>query len=945
MRTFLFRIACLVPLLFLLTPSLSAQQDRITSPVDYARTAPIRGHVPAAAQLQYDRGPVDPRFQMPSVTMLLKPSAAQQSGLQQLLAEQQNISSANYHRWLTPEQYADRFGASQNDIAQLSAWIASQGLTVSRVARSRNWIVLRGTAGQIEKALHTEIHSYNVRGESHFANATDPSVPAAFSGIVRSFFGLHDFRLKPRLVKRKEGPGENAGFGTHRLAPDDFATLYDITPLYQGSPAIDGTGQKLVVAGQTNIDITNIQTFRSTYNLPAPDAQHFQAILVSGETDPGIVPGDVDEADLDIEWSGAVARNAQIVFVYSGDVITSVFDAIDNNRGNVVSMSYGACEQMDLVDLPSYQAEAQKANSMGMTWVVSSGDSGAADCDVGAIAQVGLAVDAPASIPEVTAMGGTEFNEESGTYWNPDGSPIGYIPEKAWNDSILDGALSSGGGGVSVLFAKPYWQTGRGVPADGFRDVPDVSINASADHDGFVVYTSGSFATYGGTSMGAPTMAGIVTLLNQYLVTNNLQTQPGVGNINPELYRLAAVPGIFHDVTLGSNIVKCVKNTPNCTTGSYGYSAGVAYDQATGLGSPDVANLVRQWSTNAATSSAVVPSIDQNPVFQQAPDQNGNQWAFTITLTEEAGVATTLTEFTINGTAYPVQATFGTITIPADGSISSQNLGLATLSPLPSKVVFGFKGTDTAGQKQSWSQTLSIPFDGPQVSLSINTNGCTNAASGKFSYAPGMLLSIYGQALANFIQFAGAIPLPDFLAGFGASVGSVQAPLLYVSPIQVNLQVPYETGTGSADLQALNPYTFSDCSFNVTPAAPGIFQTNGLVSPPFSSAKPGQTTTLFITGAGLVNPSVATGDTPAFGTPLSQLPQPVLPVSVTVGGVLAGSTSAGGPGFEFIGIPPGLVGTVQINYTVPASTSVGVQPVVVTVGGVPSPPVNINVTQ
>ncbi len=624
----------------------------------------------------------------------------------------------------------------------------------------------------------------------------------------------------------------------------------------------------------------------------------------------------------------------------SSDVFTSLQDAVDQVYAPVITMSYGLCEGSDLVDLPSERQTAQQAIAEGISWFNAAGDDGAADCeDLNAlIAQDGLAVDAPASVPEVTAMGGSEFNEGRGSYWSNTNtangaSALSYIPEMVWNDTSLGGGLAAGGGGVSLFFPKPVWQTGPGVPNNNFRNVPDLSIASSPDHDGYFVYTGGSMQIYGGTSIAAPTMAGIVTLLNEYLVSSGAQKQAGLGNINPTLYRLAQnSPGVFHDIAVGNNAVPCVVGSPNCTTGSFGFNAVKKYDQASGLGSPDAYNFVHAWTSQAPTASAVVPSIDQAPVFEMPSDGTGDRWTYQITLTEEAGVATTVTGFTINGVSYSVATVFGTAQLLADGSLTSTGLGFATLT-VPTNVVFGFSGVDANGKQ--WSQTLSAAFDGPQEQLIVG--GASNAASGQQSYAPGMLLSVYGTALGDFAQSAGTIPLPQYLAGFEASVNSVTAPLYYVGPGQVNIQIPYETQPGNTTLTVGNPYVNVNYQLKIVPAAPGIFMTNGFTAAPFSSAAPGQITTLFITGEGQVSPSLADGTTPAAGTPLTRLPKPKLPVILTVGGQAAT--------LDFIGIPNGLVGVTQINYEVPANTPLGVQPVVVTVGGVASQAANLTVTK
>ena len=217
--------------------------------------------------------------------------------------------------------------------------------------------------------------------------------------------------------------------------------------------------------------------------------------------------------------------------------MTSVQYAIDQNLAPVVSVSYGSCE----LETPSSESSAfvqwaQQANAQGITWFAASGDDGAADCDDSQ--NPGLAVDLPGSVPEVTSVGATEFVEGTGTFWsvtnNANGaSALSYIPETTWNDSAEDQEPSASGGGASILFSKPAWQTGPGVPSDNARHVPDIALNGSDDHDPYMVYTSGSLQLYGGTSLPTPSFAGLTALLNQKLGS------AGVGNINPKLYSLA----------------------------------------------------------------------------------------------------------------------------------------------------------------------------------------------------------------------------------------------------------------------------------------------------------------------------------------------------------------------------------------------------------------------
>jgi len=308
----------------------------------------------------------------------------------------------------------------------------------------------------------------------------------------------------------------------------------------------------------------------------------------------------------------------------------------------VISFSFGACEASAPANTLSIVAsDAQKANAEGITWIASSGDAGAAACEdqngTATQATTGLSVNIPASVPEVTGVGGTEFAEGIGVYWGTNnstwGSALGYIPETAWNDSaFLTQGFAASGGGVSVVYSKPWWQNGSGVPSDAQRDVPDVALTASGGHDPYFFVTGGQFAWAGGTSAAAPTFAAMVTLLNQYWGTT------GLGNINLNLYALAqGATGIFHDVTTGSNIVPCEVGSPNCPNGSMGYTAGPNYDQVTGLGSVDAANLVTNWTalpfltiTAVASDTTVSPAGKINVSITVANKGAANAGAFRI---------------------------------------------------------------------------------------------------------------------------------------------------------------------------------------------------------------------------------------------------------------------------------------------------------------------------
>ncbi|MGH9678638.1 MAG: S53 family peptidase, partial [Candidatus Acidiferrales bacterium] len=499
--------------LLLLSGSAAAQtslpQARITAKIDEAQVVPMKGNVHPMARPQNDQGVAAPAMPLNHITMMLRPTVAQQADLDALLAAQQNPTSPQFHQWLTPQQYGDRFGVAPADLAKVTAWLVSQGFAIVDTPASRNAIIFSGTAGQVAVAFHTEIHNYAANGRKFFANSAEPSVPAAIAGLVAGFHGLNNVRLKPRAVPSKPANSVKSQYtssvsGFNYISPGDFATIYDLNPLYSSSPAINGAGEKIAIVGQSNIVLADIAKFRQLSGLPA----NVPNVTFTGTTDPGIQDGDVQESSLDIEWSGAVARGATINFVY-GDPINGggIFDALQHaiSQGNsfaqVISISYGACEAMDSAsDIDFLVALAQQANAQGMTITSSSGDGGATDCDASLAtpnypAQLGLNVDFPGSMPYITAVGGTEFDEGNGAYWKPANgtdvvsSALSYIPEKVWNDTNSQNGLNATGGGASSIFGKPSWQTGTGVPSDGARDVPDVSIDASDGHDPYLVCT------------------------------------------------------------------------------------------------------------------------------------------------------------------------------------------------------------------------------------------------------------------------------------------------------------------------------------------------------------------------------------------------------------------------------------------------------------------------
>jgi len=648
------------------------------------------------AQPRYDQGPVDAAFRLPHIQMMFQQTAAQRADLDRLLAAQRNPASPDYHHWLTPEQYADRFSLSLADLARVTTWLKAAGFTIEYTARGRDWITFSGTAAQVQSAFQASVHRYAVQGETHFAVATEPVIPSDLKPLVATMLGLNDFHPKP-MVK----PANTSGAG-YSLVPADLAAIYDINPLYQ--QGLTGTGEKIAIVGQaagSKSLLADVQQFRDSYGL---GPEHVNTL--SDGTTPASDQGDLMEADLDLEWAGAIAHNATLIYVYGADADNSAFFAIDQDLAPIVSESFGICEAGAQGSAPSqYEAEAKKGNALGITWIAASGDSGAAGCDPGAtVASNGLAVSLPASVPEITAVGGTEFNEGSGNYWNPanganGGSALGYIPEMAWNDTALNGSLAATGGGVSIFYSKPSWQIGPGVPSDGQRDVPDIALAAANDHDPYNIIASGKAAQVGGTSASAPVFAGILALLNQHLKEN------GAGNINATLYGLAlGSPAMFHDVVNNSNIVPCEFGTANCVNGELGYTAGIAYDLTTGLGSVDASNLVTGW--NSTVTEGVAPVIQ----------------SVTNAASYAGGAVSPGEMVVIYGTGLgPAQ--FAGMTVNNSGFVSTQYSGNAVISVQFNGLAAPLVYTSAT------AIAVVVPYEitGPAAQLTVTYHGATSA--------------------------------------------------------------------------------------------------------------------------------------------------------------------------------------------------------------------------
>jgi len=837
LRTFLFAVLSLALCPFgVAQPSgkqqapQATQRPLITQAVDETQLTVLKGNTHPWARPDFDLGTAPATLPMKRMLLVLKRSAEQEAALEKLLDDQQNKSSSSYHQWLTPDDYGKQFGPTDLDLQTISAWLQSHGFQVGST-RGRAVVEFSGSASQVQEAFHTSIHKYLVNGEQHWANASDPQIPTALTSAVAGVASLNNFPRRSMMAsagtfKRDKATGKISavqplytfpmscpednfvqGACFYGLGPYDFGTIYNTLPLWNSG--INGTGQTIAIVGETNINVQDVRDFRTMFGLAANDPQ----IILNGP-DPGL-QADETEADLDVQWSGAIAPNATIDLVVSQSTETtagidlSAVYIVDNNLAGVMSESYGSCElALGTTGNQFYNALWQQAAAEGITVFISAGDNGAAGCDdfnaqPPAPAQYGLQVSGFASTPYNVAVGGTDFNDftNPATYWNEtnnsttQASAKSYIPETTWNDSctnaiftaigysasaeancndsrLIDFVVPLGGsGGASACttpsgsttttcaggYAKPSWQTGTGVPADGKRDIPDVSLFAS---NGFLqsfyivcqsdaTQTSNcnlsspyaSFLGVGGTSASSPAFAAIMALVNQ-------QTDSRQGNANYVLYKLAAKQSasscnsttgpastcVFNDVTSGTNAMPCASYAPNCTISTAGdaygvmtgYNAGTGYDLATGLGSVNANNLVTQWS-----SVTTLPSTTTLSNVSPTTITHGQAVSFSVAVKPQTGSGTPSGEISLVGgpndqafAGFNLAAgaiTGSTETLPGGTySLTAHYDGDGTYSPSDSSPV-----SVTVNKENSQPQVFLVTFDSNGNIVSGNTTTAT----------------------------------------------------------------------------------------------------------------------------------------------------------------------------------------------------------------------------
>ena len=750
-------------------------QDRITATINSNDTSQLEGSGNPVAFSLNKIGALSGGTHLTGITISFKPTAQQKDELDVLVKEQQTPGSPWYHKWLTPQEYAKRFGLSDGDLAKIETWLGSQGFTIERVANGHNSITFSGTISQVNSAFHTEIDYYSIGGSRHFANSGELSIPKALSAVVESVRNLNNFRPKPLVRYRRPQPNfTSSQSGSHYLQPGDVAVIYDINPAYNAG--YTGTGQSIAVVGQSEIDISDIGHFQSAAGLAVKDPT---LVLVPGSGTAQYSSGDEAESDLDLEYAGGIGKGATIYLVYVGNNQNySVFDslqyAVDTRIAPIISMSYGTCEaDLSSTDFSTLESIAEQGASQGQSIIAASGDDGSTSCygDSGLTSaqQEALAVMYPASSAYVTGLGGAEFpsadvSSSNTTYWeSASGTDVvtsakSYIPEQAWNDdptcvqyvSQGNSPLCSGGGGVSSLTSRPSWQSGvAGIPAGSYRLVPDISLNSSPVNGGYLYCTSDSSAwsqgqqascnsgfrdsgtndltVAGGTSFAAPIFAGMLSILNEK------ENSTGQGLINSALYHLAGnsstYTSAFHDITSGGN--QCTAGSQYCSSaGGSEYAAAVGYDEATGLGAIDFNNLLSAWAPGS--SSGLEPTTTSLSPASSTPASGAND-TITITVTSESGSITTTPT--------------GTLTIAVDGATETSSLALSSGS-----ATYTFSSTTAGSHVIVATYSGDSSFAASTGSVTVNVGGSSGSSSpGTFTLSATNVTVTQGQSGASMV--------------------------------------------------------------------------------------------------------------------------------------------------------------------------------------------------
>ncbi len=833
------------------------QPNRILPQPDLSRTTRLSGHLPAWVNPTTDLGPA-PDDTPIRLTLLLSRTPALQAAFDQLLADQQNPASPRYHQWLTPAQIGEQFGPTTDDVAAISTWLSASGLHLDGLSPSRTFVTVTGTTASAAATFAVAFHQFAYNGQPHLSATTEPTIPAALAPVLTSIEGLTDLPLHPMHRAEPAQPRasptslqplySNSTNTLHYTFPGDFNVIYDIVPTTNAG--YSGIGVKVAVIGRSEIansDITELETLAGLPN-KVPNV-----VLIPGSADPGVVTGDTGESTLDVGRVLTTATGAQADLVLAASAAGGLSAALQYNVNTlldpVMTLSYGLCESSaGASNVNFFNTLFSQAAAEGISTFISSGDAAAAGCSSAFTTPTGMETlgmgNYLCASSYVTCVGGTEFNDpNAASYWAPGPtstvpfvSALGYIPEGAWNEPTTTNAngatvyqIAGTGSGPSAYIAKPSFQTGTGVPADGARDIPDVSFTA-AGHDGYFAClassgsgfdcSKGGGVIYSGTSASAPSMAAIAAILDQRL-------GKAQGNINPLLYQLAASnPAAFHDATPASSGVTCTVSTASICNNSVptasslsgglaGYPLQVGYDLVTGLGSLDVTNFINASVTAALSVTSVAVSASPAGVSV------GQSAAFTATVTSAGSATPTGTiQFFSNGASI-------SSAIPLTNGVAT-----STAIAFPTAGTYAITATYSGDLASAGSTSAPINFIVTSLPPTLTVAGATST-----TLTAGQTTTVLSASVTS-ASGTGATPTGSvqfnsngkFLAGPIALTNgkATSAPILFATSGTDAITAVYSGDTSYA------PSTSNAVNVVVNPIATGI-----VVNPPSSSAVAG----------------------------------------------------------------------------------------------------------
>src|SRR5690348_9720166 len=476
---------------------------------------------------QDDRGPVSDELRMEHMFLQLRRTPDKERALQQFINELHNPSSPNFHRWITAQEFGQRFGVARQDLYTITNWLKSNGFQVNLVYPSGMVVDFSGTARQVRQAFHTPIHHVIFKGERHIHNLNEPQIPAGLAGAVVGVVSLND--VKPVTLHKLHKPKQKVkgnftfdSFGaTYAMVPGDLATIYNLNPVFASGNV--GQGQTIVLIEDTNVySAADWTTFRSTFGLSGYTTASFSTIHPGPSggpnncTNPGVVPPNDAEAILDAEWASASAPGAALVMASCADTTTTFggLIALENliNSNNppppIMSISYGQCEaENGATANAAYNDAYQQAVAEGVSIFVAAGDSGAAGCDNSVSeATHGIGANAFASTPYNVAVGGTDFSDTySGTnnlYWNSTNtsafaSALSYIPEIPWNDSCAGQLVSNFTGFTTTYGVDSFCNS-------DFGSLLQTTVAGGGGPSGCATGTPAVLGVVGGTCAGWP---------------------------------------------------------------------------------------------------------------------------------------------------------------------------------------------------------------------------------------------------------------------------------------------------------------------------------------------------------------------------------------------------------------------------------------------------------